>query len=129
MLGDRMGELVAKGGFVLHIHEEKLEEVRQLADLVQGPLDSGYARIMQEIGVRSEEVWLASTSEGAFLVVMLEGDDPEASLRAFLTLEDPPVGIWLRQVAADATDIDTAHLRPLENIMMQSFQQSERANE
>ena len=114
---------------MLHIHEEKLEEVRQLADLVQGPLDSGYARIMQEIGVRSEEVWLATTSEGAFLVVILEGDDPEASLRAFLTLEDPPVGIWLRQVAADATDIDTAHLRPLENIMMQNFQQSEEENE
>ena len=106
---------MATGGFVIHVKDEAV--LRELVELVRGDLANGYSEVMAAIGVRSQQVWLARTKEGPALMVVLEADDPEAAVRAFIEIDTPPIGIWLRDVAVNATEITKALERPMEMLL------------
>lgn len=106
---------MARGGFVIHVKEEKA--VRDLMSLISGVLASGYEAMMAELGIRSEQIWLAQTKEGPALMVILDADDPAAAVRAFMTAEEPPISLWLREATGNSMELEYALERPMELLL------------
>lgn len=106
---------MAKAGFVIHVKDETA--VKELMSLIRGTLAGGYDEMMSQLGIQSEQIWLAHTKQGPALMVILEADDPAAAIQAFMKADDPPISVWLRKATAESIDLDNALEHPMELLL------------
>jgi hypothetical protein len=100
---------------VIHVKNEPA--VRKLMSLISGVLVGGYREMMANLGIKSEQIWLAQTKEGPALMVVLDADDPANAIRTFMTAEEPPISIWLREATGNSIELEHALERPMELLL------------
>jgi hypothetical protein len=98
---------LATFAFVLPIIAGKEETDRTAMERVgvPGPDRDAYVAARRAAGLRREAVWHQKTPMGTFAIVLLEGDDVPASLRAMAN-SDQPFDRQFRELVRDVHGVD-----------------------
>jgi hypothetical protein len=95
----------------LPILSGKSDGVREFMSEVAGPKLAEFETSEARIGIVREGWFLQPTPMGDLAVVHAEGDDPVASLGAFIASDDP-FDVWFKQQILELTGVDLTQAGP-----------------
>jgi hypothetical protein len=111
--------------FTLPILPGQEDLVRSIGEAVSGSgeLREGYEESRRRLGIHEEKVWLQRTPIGASIIVYLEAEDPQRTLREMAKSQDE-IDKKLRQVVENAAPaIDLSKENPFSNELLFEWQQ------
>ncbi len=115
---------MAAVAFALPILPGQEDLVRSWGDAVSGSggLREEYEESRKRLGIREEKVWVQRTPKGASIIVYLETDDPQHTLREIANSQDE-VDKRCKQVVENAAPaLDLSQENPLSNELLFEWQ-------
>lgn len=94
--------------YALPVLPGKAERVRRLPEEVE-PHRAAYDELNRQATVTRHEVYLQESPQGDLAITIMEAEDPNRVLRAFV---DTPYDQWWRDWNKDVHGFDPADLRP-----------------